>query len=124
MKIMLAIVIGTILTWALSAGAIVDPVPEDKSDPELVREYIGMPCEGLDKLYAYLYSELIHLTNHYKACIDRAENGDDPFLHLVCYYEKLEWELIYSHAVSVEKAYNLMCNDWGERKEREYEIDF
>ena len=123
MKIMIAIVVAIILLMAAAVGA--KPGNDvDRSDPELVREYISMPCDGLDKLYVYLYDEMVHLTNHYKACLANADAGDDPYGYLVCYYDKLEWDLIYSHAVSVEKAFHLMCDDWGERKNPEYEIEF
>ena len=123
MKIMIAIVVAIILLMAAAVGAKPGNEP-DRSDPELVREYIAMPCDGLDKLYQYLYQEMVHLTNHYKACLNNADASDDPYAYLVCYYDKLEWDLIYSHAMSVTKAYNLMCNDWGERTNPEYEIEF
>jgi hypothetical protein len=124
MKIMLAIVIAIILLMVAVAAGAKPGNPVDESDPNLVRKYIAMPCDGLDKLYDYLYNEMVHLTAHYKECVDWAANSDDPYAYLVCYYDKLEWELIFSHAKSVEKSYHLMCDDWGERKNPEYNIDF
>ena len=124
MNIMATIVGIVILIMAMSAMA-KPGNPKDMSDPELVRKYIAMPCDGLDSLYAFLYQELVHLTSHYKACLNAANNQPDvEYGHLMCYYVKLEWDLMFSHAESVEKAWNLMCNDWGERKHPEYNIDF
>jgi hypothetical protein len=125
MKIMLAIVIVIMMIMAAAAGAIVDPPPDDHSDPNLVRAYIGMPCDGLDEIYSFLYDGMVHTFNHYKSCLERAESDSDfKYGHLKCYYMKMEWDLLDKHASSIEKAWNLMCDDSGVRKNPEYEIDF
>jgi hypothetical protein len=107
------------------ASAIVDPPPDDHSDPALVRAYIGMPCDGLDEIYSFVYDGMVHTFNHYKDCLERAESDPDfKYGHLKCYYMKMEWDLLDKHASSIEKAWNLMCDDSGVRKNPEYEIDF
>jgi hypothetical protein len=125
MKI-LAIIVGVgILSMAVVAGAIVDPPRDDHSDPNLVRAYLGMPCDGLDEIYTFLYDGMVHTFNHYKSCLERAESDSDfKYGHLKCYYMKMEWDLLDKHASSIEKAWNLMCDDSGVRKNPEYEIDF
>jgi hypothetical protein len=124
MKIMLAIVIVIILLMA-AAAASKPGNPVDRSDPDLVREYIAMPCEGLDELYSFLYDGMVHMTAHYKDCLERAKNDPDfEYGYLKCYYVKLEWDLLDRHASSIERSWELMCDDWGNRKEREYNIDF
>jgi hypothetical protein len=123
-KFIIAIVIVTVLTWAASIGARTD-APLDYSDPALVKEYIVMPCDGLDILYSFLYQETVHLTNHYKLCVAATDNNPNiKYGNLMCFYVKLQWELMYKHAVSVEKAWQLMCTDTGDRKNPEYKIDF
>jgi hypothetical protein len=107
------------------ASAIVDPPRDDHSDPNLVRAYLGMPCDGLDEIYSFLYDGMVHTFKHYKDCLERAESDSDfKYGHLKCYYMKLEWDLLDKHASSIEKAWNLMCDDSGVRKNPEYEIDF
>lgn len=43
---------------------------------------------------------------------------------VMCLYIQMQWQLMFDHTHSVEKAYDLMCYEEGERKEQEYEIDF
>lgn len=121
MKIMVAIVVAILLLMLTVAAGAKPGNPEDRSNPDLVREYIAMPCNGLDSVYSKLYDEMVHLTAHYKVCMESAVTPTD---YIMCYYRKLQWDLIDEHAASIEKAWNLMCNDWGERKHPEYEIDF
>jgi hypothetical protein len=124
MKIMLAIVVVIILLMAAVAAS-KPGNPVDKSDPNLVRSYIGMPCDGLDEIYSFLYDGMVHTFSHYKSCLEKAESDPDfKYGYLKCYYMKMEWDLLDKHASSIEKAWNLMCDDSGYRKNPEYEIDF
>jgi hypothetical protein len=125
MKIMGAIAGAVILIMALSASAIVDPPPEDESKPELVKKYIFMPCEALEESYEFQYHQLEHLIEHIKQCkIATDANPDYKYGPLMCLYVRMQWQYMYDHAKSVEKAYNLMCDNSGEPKNRQYEIDF
>ncbi len=114
-----------LLLVATRSDAIVDPPPVDHSDPDLVRSYIAMPCDGLDELYSFLYEGMVFSLDAYKECLDKAANDPDfRYGYLKCYYVKLQWDLLDSHASSIEKAWNLMCDDHGVRKNPEYYIDF
>ena len=125
MKILIGIVVMTILTWALSVGAIVDPVPEDESKPELVKRYIFMSCDLLDDSYTFQFNQLEHVFDHLKKCKALAAASPEyTYGPVMCLYIHMQWQFLMDHLKSVEKAYNLTCDDWGEKKERQYEIDF
>jgi hypothetical protein len=124
MNWMIGIVVATILIWAMSVGARID-TPEDESKPALVQMYIFFPCDALDKSYEFQYKELTHLTGHLISC--HKEANDKPaseYGKLMCLYVEMQWQLMYDHAKSVEKAWNLMCDDYGNPLNPEYEIDF
>jgi hypothetical protein len=123
-KIMLAIVIVIIMLMA-AAAASKPGNPVDRSDHDLVRQYLAMPCDGLDEIYSFLYDGMVHMTAHYKDCLERADSDPNfKYGYLKCYYVRMEWDMLDKHASSIEKAWNLMCDDWGERKNPEYDIDF
>jgi hypothetical protein len=125
MKIMLTIVIAIILLMVAVAASSKPGNPVDHSDPTLVRQYLGMPCDGLDEIYSFLYDGMVHVFSHYKDCLERADSDPDfKYGHLKCYYMKIEWDLLDKHASSIERAWELMCDDSGVRKNPEYEIDF
>jgi hypothetical protein len=126
MKIIACIVAMILLLWGAGAGAIVDPPPPDESIPELVKEYMFLPCEALEYSYDFMYNDLWGITEGLVQC-DAArdsEDNDDKYFALRCIYLRQHWQLRYDHIKSVEKAWQLMCDDDGQRKKREYEIDF
>lgn len=110
----------------LATPALARPdTPKDESNPKLVRMYIGFPCEALDLSYTFQSSELEHLSNHLNDCYELAEKHSDfKYGKLMCMYIKLQWNGMHTHSKSVEKAYDIMCDDGGQRKEPEYEIHF
>jgi hypothetical protein len=124
MNWMVGIVIVTILIWAMSVGARID-TPKDESKPELVKAYVLFPCEALDVSYAFQYKQLTHLTGHLVACHKAASNNPDyKYGKLMCLYVEMQWQLMYDHAKSVEKAWNLMCDENGEPLNPQFEVDF
>ncbi len=116
------------LFWFFGGGdasAIVDPPPVDESKPELVKLYLFMPCDALVDSYEFQYNQLKHVLEHLKQCHAAATGAPNyKYGKLMCLYVKMQWEYLYDHAKSVEKAYNLMCNESGDPKNRQYEIDF
>lgn len=116
------------LFWFFGGGdasAIVEPPPEDESKPELVKLYLFMPCETLEVSYAFQYQQLEHLIDHLERCNKASEdNPDYEYGPLMCLYVKMQWQYMYDHISSVEKAYQLMCDDVGYPKNPQYEIDF
>jgi hypothetical protein len=112
------------LLFATSAGARVAE-PKDESDPALVKTYIHFPCDALEESYEFQYDRLMHLTGHLVACHREAgEPSDYKYPKLMCMYVEMEWELLYTHSMSVKKAWELMCDEDGQRKQPEYEIEF
>jgi hypothetical protein len=124
MNWIVGIVVVTILLWAVSLGARIDN-PEDESKPALVKMYIFFPCDALDKSYEFQYKQLTHLTGHLISCHKAADdNPNYQYGKLMCLYVEMQWQLMYDHAKSVEKAWNLMCDDNGYPLNPEYEVDF
>jgi hypothetical protein len=124
MKWMVAIVIVTILAWAASVGATID-TPKDESKPGLVKMYLLYPCDALDQSYDFQYEQLTHLTGHLIACLNTVkDNPDQKYGRLMCLYVEMQWQLMYDHAKSVEKAWNLMCDDDGNPLNPQFEVDF
>jgi hypothetical protein len=106
-----------------SAGARIDD-PIDESKPELVKMYLFFPCDALEDSYEFMYNELTHHTERLVRCHALYDESDYKYSNLMCKYVEMQWQNMYDHMKSVEKAYHIMCNDWGERKDPEYEIDF
>ena len=113
----------------LASAAPANPPGEDLSVQELVMHYIHLPCEALEYSYGWMYRDLNRITNAYQTCIsmqDTSEDpriSEDPWFGLQCVYIKQSWQLRMDHIQSVRKAYDLMCYE-GERREKQYEIDF
>jgi hypothetical protein len=116
----LALLACLILTSA--AEARID-TPKDESKPELVKIYIFFPCDALQDSYEFMYSELTHHTERLIMCHNLYENSDYKYGKLMCKFVEMQWQNMYDHMKSVEKAYNLMCDEVG-RKNPEYEIHF
>jgi hypothetical protein len=124
MNWMVGIVIATILIWAMSVGARIDD-PVDESKPELVKMYVFFPCDALDESYDFQYEQLTHLTGHLISCHKEAnDNPDFKYGKLMCLYVEMQWQLMYDHAKSVEKAWQLTCDDHGRPLNPQYEVDF
>jgi hypothetical protein len=113
----------------LSTVAHANPPGADESVEVLVRNYIHLPCEALVYSYRWMRRDLIQITNAYQMCLSKQDTStdpnviNDPWFGLQCVYINHHWQFRYDHIMSVEKAWQLMCNDNG-RKERQYEIDF
>lgn len=101
------------------------PQGEDLSDPELVNMYIWLSCEALEYSYEVMRLELNRISLHYVKCITLQDTGalENPWFGLHCVYTKQTFDFRYTHIMSVQEAYNLMCDEDG-RKEKEYKIEF
>lgn len=102
-----------------------NPPGEDFSDPELVTMYIWLECEALEYSYEVMRHDLGNISKRYIKCISIQDNNPlgNPWYGLQCVYVKQTFDFRYTHIMSVEKAYNLMCTEDG-RKEERYEIDY
>jgi hypothetical protein len=118
--------IACILSLLIAGPAGTKPgTPVDESDTELVKSYIHFPCDALEESYEFQYDRLMHLTGHLVACHREAKEPNDyKYPWLMCMYVEIEWKLVYSHSKSVEKAWYLMCDSEGQRRQPEYEIEF
>jgi hypothetical protein len=115
-----------ILALLFATGAGAKPgTPVDESDPALVKMYIHFPCDALEESYEFQYKRLVHITGHIVACHREAkELNDYKYPRLMCLHVELEWKRLYTHSVSVMKAWDLMCDEDGQRRQPEYEINF
>ncbi len=114
----------------LIAGATpANPPGEDESVHELVMNYIHLPCEALEYSYKWMYRDLMRITKAYVICLSKQDTStdptvkDDPWFGLQCVYINHHWDWRYGHIQSVQKAWQIMCDQDG-RKEKQYEIDF
>ena len=98
--------------------------PVDESRPELVKQYIFFPCDALVDSYAFMYSELTHITGRIIQCQEMSADTDYKYADLMCLYVEMQWQYVYEHAMSMKKAYELVCDDAGYEKNPKYEIDF
>jgi hypothetical protein len=97
----------------------------DESKPELVKRYMFMNCELLEASYEFQYIELEHLYEHLTDCHEVAElHPEYAYGEVMCLYVQMQWEYVYDHIKSVEKAWRLMCDEDGTRKNPVYEIEF
>jgi hypothetical protein len=111
------------LMLTTSAGARID-TPRDDSDPELVRLYIGLPCEALYLSTLFQFQEMGHIAEHLQTCHETADaNPDFKYGKLMCMYIQIQGEVIYNHYKSAGKAYDMMCVG-NVRKNPEYKIEF
>ena len=109
----------------LGVTASAKPPGEDRSDPELVNMYIFLDCEALEYSHEVMRLELNRLSRRYIRCLSLQATGalDNPFFGLHCVYTSQTFDFRYTHLMSVQVAYDLMCDEDG-RKEKEYEIEF
>jgi hypothetical protein len=89
----------------------------------LVKQYLLLPCDAMIDSYAFQYNELSMLAERLSGCHEVAETSTYKYKHLICLYIQMQWEYLYDHAKSVEKAHVLMCDD-EDRKNPVHEIDF
>jgi len=108
-----------------STAALAKPQGEDLSDPELVNMYIFLDCEAMEYSEGVMILELNRLSRRYIKCIALQDTGalGNPFFGLHCIFTEQTWDFRFTHLVSLQTAYELMCNEEG-RKEKEYEIHF
>lgn len=107
-----------------STGAKIDD-PIDHSKPELVKRYLTMSCDLLAHSFRFQNKELLHLSKRLDSCYDANEKYPEyAYGPVMCLYVKMQRQLMADHRYSVEKAFNLMCNDNGYRKNPEHDIDF
>lgn len=111
--------------FLLATTAPANPPGKDYSDPELVNMYIWLACDALEYSYTAMRADLNTLSKRYIKCIAIQDNDDlkNHWYGLTCVFHKQTFDFRYTHIKSVEKAWNLMCNDDGQ-KEEQYEIDF
>jgi hypothetical protein len=106
-----------------AAGARIDD-PIDESTPELVKTYIFFPCDALRDSYEFMYNELTMHTERLVKCHKLYDDSDYKYKDLMCLYVQMQWQNMYDHMKSVEKAHELTCDDWDMKKSPEYEISF
>jgi hypothetical protein len=112
------------------ATAIVDPPPKDESVPDLVKQYIFLPCDAMTESWHFIYNELQIITSRYQKCVAFYVNEEGKghesteYPQLLCLYVRMQWQYMYEHIKSLEKAHELTCNDNNEKKNPEYEIQF
>ncbi len=98
--------------------------PVDASKPELVKEYMTMPCDALKDTAMFQYVLLKHAYDHLEDCRKKAKTSNYKYRHLMCVYIEMQWQFMYDHLASVHAAGMLMCRNDGTRKNPEYEIHF
>lgn len=116
----LALLACLILTSAAEART---DTPPDESKPELVKLYLFFPCDALEDSYEFMYNELQHQYERLTMCHTLYDNSDYKYSKLMCMYVEMQWQNMYDHMKSVEKAYHIMCDAVG-RKDPQYEIQF
>ncbi len=108
---------------AATAGANPD-TPVDESLPELVLEYITMPCDFLEASSLFLNAELESVVKKHAKCQLLVDENDVKYGTYLCGYLELERQFVYIHLKSVEKAKKLACHDGGIRKNRQFNVEF
>ena len=117
------------MKWLLLLASVVflstaqaNPPGEDLSDPELVDMYIWLDCEAMEYSEGVMLIELNKLSQRYIRCLSIQDTGalGNPWFGLHCVYTKQTWDFRYTHLMSLQKAYDLVCIDEVE----EYRIDF
>ncbi len=98
--------------------------PPDMSDPDLVKQYITMPCKALKDSYTFQFAMASHDDRHLNECYEKIKSGKHQHGELMCLYALIHKQFILNHAFSSLKAHELMCNDDDTTKERQYEIHF
>ena len=111
------------LLIAVSAGANPD-TPVDESIPELVAEYVTMPCDFLHFSSIFLDVELEHIVRRHAKCQKIVGESELKYGTFLCGYVELQRQFVYGHIKSVEKAYALVCHAGGIRKNPQFDIDF
>lgn len=115
----------SIIVMCVAKNADAIPSQPDESIPELVDQYILMPCDAMEMSYEFMYSRIIRLSEEYKNCVSQATNSVEKYPGLMCVWIRQEFYFLYDHMVSMSKAYTIMCDpEDGQRKQPEYEIDF
>jgi hypothetical protein len=110
------------LVLSTSTTARID-TPTNESDPDLVNLYLGFTCEALDLSYQFQYEEMIHIAERLHSCHEAADASPDfKYGRLLCMYVQIQWEVMNTHSKSVERAWEIMCDEDGQQKNPEYRI--
>ena len=114
-----------ILSFLMLGATPANPPGEDLSDPELVAMYIWLECDALEYSYEVMRHDLGNISKRYIKCISVQDNNplENPWYGLQCVFVSQTFDFRYTHLMSVDKAWHLMCDEDG-RKEKQYEIDF
>ena len=109
----------SVILFSTAAHAKIEP---DLSDPELVNMYIWLDCEAMEYSRGVMLIELDKLSKRYIRCLSIQDTGalGNLWFGLHCVYTKQTFDFRYTHLMSLETAYDLVCIDEVE----EYEIDF
>jgi len=98
--------------------------PPNESDPALVEFYITLPCQFLINAHRFQEGEIDHLSERYVKCSDWMAEKQVANGEYLCLYVRMQYQLMYTHMKSLEKAFGLVCYDDGHRKNPEYEIKY
>ena len=109
--------------WSVDAGGS-PATPLDESVPEVVKLYILLPCEAMVYSYKFQEVEIAHIETRKVKCETWVGENEVKYGPLLCMYVEMQRQFIYSHIKSLEKAYELICDDAGHRKNPQYNIDF
>lgn len=99
------------------------PVP-DESDHDLVTRYIFLPCDAMEDSYKFMYNKIQIVAEEYDACMAAAKQTTYKYPGLMCVWINQDFQFWYVNIKSLDKAYQLMCGEDGQRRQKETEIDF
>jgi hypothetical protein len=118
--------VGGCLGMLMCASNIANSKPEpDYSNPELVNEYIFLPCDAMAQSYEFMYGRFQQTELEYDACVEQSKTSVLLYPSLMCIWINQDMLFRFEHMMSIQKAYRLMCTEeTGIRKEPEYEITY
>jgi hypothetical protein len=121
--VLLAVLCSAFLLLCVSVQARPDDEPDDW-DSSLVERYLTMPCDAMSSSYEFMYDRIQRTSAELEACYAMAENSKAKYPGLNCLWIKQDFDFRYVHMKSLERAYDVMCDEDGQRKEPEIEISF
>ena len=119
----LALICSAILLLCVTTKSKSRPTGEDW-DPVLVEKYLVMPCDAMSDSYDFMYDRIQYTATEFEACVQLAQNNAYEYAGLMCIWIQQDFDFRYTHIKSLERAYDIMCGEDGQRKQPEIEIQF